>query len=223
MAEKTPDILTKEQTEFLNLIAAEPHFTRQFYFTGGTALAAYYLRHRYSEDIDIFSEEEFDILPIRSFIGKAQRKLRLEKIDYRQFFGLHTFELYFDAKHILKVDFNYYPFPRIQKGAAYGKLDIDSVLDIAVNNVHTIAMKPRARDFIDIYFIIRDYGYDFHDLLTKAKAKFDWHIDALQLGSRLYDAASVQDLPRMIRVVNEKEWRTFFTEESKKLGKQIFE
>lgn len=50
------------------------------------------------------------------------------------------------------MDFNYYPFPRIEKGMKYKNIEVDSILDIAVNKVHTIVMKPWARDFIDIYF-----------------------------------------------------------------------
>jgi predicted nucleotidyltransferase component of viral defense system len=34
---------------------------RFFYLTGGTALAAYYLRHRLSEDLDFFAEKEFEL------------------------------------------------------------------------------------------------------------------------------------------------------------------
>lgn len=32
---------------------------KQFYFTGGTALSAFYLHHRESEDLDFFSERDF--------------------------------------------------------------------------------------------------------------------------------------------------------------------
>ncbi len=223
MATAAPDILTKEQIAFLELVTAERSCTEHFYFTGGTALSAFYLHHRFSEDIDLFSEEEFEFLPIRAFIGKVQRALKLTKVDYRQYFGLHTFELFFSAKNILKVDFSYYPFPRIEKGERYGALAVDSVFDIAVNKVHTIALRPRARDFIDLYFIVHDYGYDLFDLLMKAKVKFDWHIDPIQLGSRLFEAADIRDLPRMIRKVEERAWRTLFVREAEKLKTRIFE
>ena len=224
MAEKITEkneIITKEQKLFLDLVSKEPHLYKKFYFTGGTPLAAFYLKHRLSEDIDLFSEEEINIARIRIFIGKIQKKLKLKKIDYRQFLGLHSFQLYFPNNEILKVDFNYYPFLRIEKGIKYGNLAVDSILDIAVNKVHTIAIKPRARDFIDIYFIIKEKKYSFDNLLTQAKAKFDWHIDPLQLGSRLFLAGKVKDYPRMIKNINHQEWRDFFINEAKKLKDQI--
>lgn len=214
-------ILTQHQEDFLALIGEEKNFRSIFYLTGGTPLAAFYLFHRLSEDIDLFSEEEVNLLGVRSFVGKIKNKLGVKKIDYKQYLGLHTFQLYFSEKDILKVDFNYYPFPRIEKGIMYKNISVDSALDIAVNKVHTIAMKPRARDFIDIFFLIKDKGYAFQDLLMKAKAKFDWHIDALQLGSSLLQAQEVKDSPRMVREINDKEWQDFFIKEARKLSPEI--
>lgn len=215
-------ILTPHQEDFLSLLGKEKRLKDTFYLTGGTPLAAFYLFHRLSEDIDLFSEkQEVNLLGVRSFIGKVKSKLGLEETDYRQYFGLHIFQLYFPDGDILKVDFNYYPFPRLERGVTYKNIDIDSSLDIAVNKVHTIAMKPRARDFIDIYFLIKDKGYRFSDLLMKAKAKFDWHIDPIQLGSRLLQAQEVKDFPRMVREIDNAEWQSFFVEEAKKLKSEI--
>lgn len=215
-------ILTKEQEKFLDLVSQEKYLCRKFYFTGGTPLCAFYLFHRLSEDLDLFSEEEINLVSIRSFIGKTQKKLKLEKIDYRQFLGLHTFQLFFPNREILKIDFNYYPFPRIEKGIKFKNIEVDSILDIAVNKVHTISMKPRARDFIDLYFIVAAKQYQFYDLLMYAKAKFDWHIDPLQLGSRLYEARELKDYPRMLKEIEHDQWKQFFVEEARKLKKEIF-
>lgn len=218
---KAPAILIKEQGQFLDSVAKEPHFRKHFYFTGGTPLSAFYLHHRISEDIDLFSEEEINLLPIRAFIKKISKPLAIKKVDYRQYFGLHTFELYFTGGKILKIDFNYYPFPRLEKGTVYNGLAVDSILDIAVNKVHTISTQSRARDFIDLYFIIKEKGYRLQDLIMKAKLKFDWHIDPIQLGSRLLTAANTTDYPRMLKKINEREWQNFFIEEAKKLKPEI--
>ena len=215
-------ILTREQEAFLNLVSEEKYIWKHFYFTGGTPLAAFYLYHRLSEDIDLFSEQEIYLPSIRTFVRNAQKKLKAKSIDYRNFLGLHSFQLFFANKITLKVDFNYYPFPRIERGMKYKNIDVDSAYDIAVNKVHTIAMKPRARDFLDIYFLIKDRGYHFADLLMKAKAKFDWHIDPVQLGSRLLQARELADYPRMLKPIDHNEWKQFFVQEARKLKKEIF-
>ena len=221
MEQKTK-ILTPQQKEFLDIVSEDKYLCKKFYLTGGTPLSAFYLYHRISEDIDLFCEEEINLLPIRAFLGKIQRKLKLKKIDYRNFLGLHSFELYFSEKEKLKVDFNYYPFPRIEKGIKYKNISVDSIYDIAVNKVHTIAMKPRARDFIDIYFIIKEKKYSFDDLIMKAKAKFDWHIDPIQLGIAFTQAAELKDYPRMIKKIDHREWKQFFIDYAISLKKQIF-
>lgn len=204
------------------MVSEDKYLSKHFYLTGGTPLAVFYLFHRISEDIDLFSEDEIQLLPVRAFVRKVQSRLKIKKVDYRQFLGLHSFQFYFSDTNILKVDFNYYPFPRIDRGIKYKNIIIDSILDIAVNKVHTIAMKPRARDFIDIYFIIEREKYNFMDLLMKAKAKFDWHIDPVQLGSRLLQAVDVKDFPRMLVKIDHNVWRNFFLEQARALKKEIF-
>ena len=221
MASPKTTLLTDEQQKFLTIFNKEKSLYKKFYLTGGTALSEFYLRHRLSEDLDFFSEEEFSILPIRSFIKRAGTVLNVKHIDYQNFLGLHTFFFHLPNKERLKVDFNYYPFSRISKGLKVKNIVIDSDYDIAVNKVHTIVMQPRARDFIDIYFLMREKKYVLRDLLKQAKIKFDWHIDAIQLGSRFLQVRDVGDFPRMIKKVNHREWQDFFVEEAKRLKDEI--
>ncbi len=60
------------------------------------------------------------------------------------------------------------------------------------------------------------------EFLSKARAKFDWHIDPVQLGSRLAMAADMRDYPRMLREIDHQEWKNFFVNEARKLKKDIF-
>lgn len=215
-------IFTSEQKRVLDLVSKENYLTRKFYFTGGTPLAVFYLFHRISEDLDFFSEQEIYLPSLKIFIGKISKKLKLIKVDYRKFLGLHSFYLFFSKSNFLKVDFNYYPFTHIEKGIKYKNIAVDSLYDIAVNKVHTISMEARARDFIDIYFIIKEKGYTFEKLLIDAKAKFDWHIDPIQLGTQLIKVSEVSDYPRMLKKINHREWKDFFLKEAKKLKSDIF-
>jgi predicted nucleotidyltransferase component of viral defense system len=224
MAQKAKSILTSHQKKILELISKEKYFTQRFYLTGGTALAEFYLKHRISEDLDFFTEkEEVNPIPIARFLNLNSKKLELVNFDTKKVLGLHSFFLHFKDNQILKVDFNFYPFPRIEKGLKFNNLEINSIYDIAVDKVHTVVLQPRARDFIDLYFIIKEKKYDFFDLLMQAKAKFDWHISAIELGARLMEASKLKDYPRMIKKINHQEWKNFFLEQAKKLKKEIFE
>jgi len=153
-------ILTPKQSHFLELIQKESQITKRFYLTGGTALSEFYLQHRISHDIDLFTEkEEVDQSLIEAFLKKISKELSVVHIKRSQFLGLFSYSLVFKDKTELKVDFNYYPFPRIQKGTRYKNLEVDSIYDIATNKVHTLFMKPRSRDYLDIYFIMLKYNY----------------------------------------------------------------
>lgn len=221
MAGKT--ILSKKQQLLLDLIGKEKNLCQSFYLTGGTALAEFYLRHRYSEDLDFFSEHEFDQQSISVFLQKIKKAVGIKKVDFEQSFNRNLFFLHL-GKEVIKTEFTYFPFPRIEAKKKIGGLAIDSLLDIAVNKIFTIYQKPRARDFIDLYFIIqKNKKLTIVDLVKKAKVKFDWHIDPLQLGAQFMQATVVKDYPRMIVKVDDKEWQGFFVDEAEKLKKEILE
>jgi hypothetical protein len=56
----------------------------------------------------------------------------------------------------------------------------------------------------------------------KAKAKFDWHIDPIQIGVAFTQAAELKDYPRMLKKIDHKKWKLFFIDYAKSLKKQIF-
>ena len=216
-------ILTPHRREVLAAIAGEQYFTHRFYLAGGTALAEFYLKHRLSEDLDLFSERaEVNPIPIARFFENRAKALQIAKFETKRVLGLHSFFLHFRNRDVLKVDFNYYPFPRIEKGTRFGKLAVESIYDIGVDKVHTVVMRPRARDFVDIYFIIKEKGYGLADLLRQAKAKFDWDLSSLELGARLMEAVQLTDYPRMSKKIDHREWKEFFVEEARKLKRKIF-
>lgn len=121
-----------------------------------------------------------------------------------------SYKLIFKNKEELKVDFNYYPFPRIEKGKKYGDLEIDSIYDIAVNKVHTMFMRTRSRDFVDIYFIMKSIDYTLDQLIRDAKVKFDWHIDQATLASQFIKVKEIEDLPTILASFNRKDMDNFF-------------
>ena len=91
-----------------------------------------------------------------------------------------------------------------------------------LTNTPTTSINPRlnAGGFT---FLVKEKGYSFHDLLMKAKAKFDWHIDAVQLGAQLLQAQDVKDFPRMLKKIDHQDWQEFFLKEAKKLEKEVFD
>lgn len=215
-------ILTPLQEKIIKLISGENYFSKNFYLTGGTALSEFYLKHRLSEDLDFFSENEFNLLPINSFLKKIKPGLGIKDIDYQKAFNRNIYMLRF-SEEILKIEFTYYPFERAEKTKLIAGLRIDSLLDIAINKVFSITQRTSARDFIDIYFILKENkNLSFAGLVKKARIKFDWHIDPLHLGTQLSKVKDVRDMPIMLEKIKPEIWREFFLNEARKLSKKIF-
>lgn len=217
----TNKILTQNQIVVLQKIGQIKFLTDNFYLTGGTALAAFYLHHRLSEDLDFFSEKEFDILNLDIFFNQLKKELGILKIDFQQSYNRNLFFLQF-KDDVLKTEFTFFPFKRIENGFKENNIEIDGILDIAVNKLFTIYQRTKARDYIDLYFICEENGFSIDDLIKKARIKFDWHIDPIQLGTQFIKSKEADDLPKMIKKINNKEWQNFFIEEAKKLKKDIF-
>ncbi len=215
-------ILNKDQIRLLEKIGSTPFFKKHFYLTGGTPLAAFYLHHRYSEDLDFFSEHEVDVMALQTFFKSNKKELGILEIDYQQSFNRNLFFLTLKSG-VLKTEFTYFPFSCIEKGGERFGVVVDSLLDIAVNKLFTIYQRTKARDYIDLYCICKEQGFSIADLIKKARVKFDTHIDLLQLGAQFTKAKEAQDYPRMLCDISSQDWQEFFIAEAKNLRSQVIE
>ncbi|OGI64883.1 hypothetical protein A2647_03005 [Candidatus Nomurabacteria bacterium RIFCSPHIGHO2_01_FULL_40_24b] len=216
------EILSQLQKDFLEEIGRIPYLRDNFYLTGGTALAAFYLRHRYSEDLDFFSEKEVDMINLNASVANLKKSSGATKIDFEQSYNRNL--IFFHFKEIvLKTEFTFFPFPRIEKGEAQYGFYIDSLLDIAVNKLFTIYQRSAARDYIDLYLICKEKKFEIPDLIKKAKIKFDWHVDPMQLGTQFVKSAEAKDYPRMIIDIKPEEWQNYFLGKAKELRPEVLE
>lgn len=217
---KKPHILTDKQQFFLKLFSDYKPISEQFYLTGGTALAGYYIPYRYSEDLDFFSEKEINIESILVFLKSAKKQLKYRSFELNTSFNRNIFFLNF-VDYLLKVEFTYFPFAQIEKPKIIQNVKVDSIIDIAVNKFFTIYQKPRSRDFIDLYMIQKKYKYSIKNLLLKARIKFDVDIDRLKLGSQFLLAKDVKDYPKFLMPLKEEVWQNHFNLEARYLGNSI--
>ena len=215
-------VLSQSQKDILAIISRDKTICSNFYLTGGTALAEFYLHHRLSEDLDFFSENEFEPQNVSVFLEKIKKEAKIKKVEFQQSFNRNLFFLDLTNGDKIKTEFTYFPFVRIERKEKMGDLYIDSLLDIAVNKVFTIYQKPRSRDFIDLYFILKeDKNLLLDDLIKRAQIKFDSYLDPLQLGAQYMKARELKDFPKMLVNIEDKIWQDFFINEAKKLSKQI--
>ncbi len=215
-------ILTPNQKDLLKAFSQEKIIQDYFFLTGGTALAEYYLHHRYSEDLDFFSVVPFESEEILSTMKNIQKVFPYKKLEFKQQFHRNLF--FFHLKNeVIKTEFTYYPFEQIEKPPIKDGIKIDSLLDIAVNKIFTIFQNPRSRDFIDLYFIVKQKKWSLSELMKKAQIKFDIYVDAIQMGKQFMRVTEVKDYPRMIKKIDPHLWQKFFLNEAKKLESQVLQ
>lgn len=212
-------ILTKEQKLILEAVSDSEYLHTHFYFTGGTVLSEFYLQHRYSEDIDFFSTERFDNEVILSLISDWSKKYqctftsRFAEVVYR-------FDITFPNKLMLKVDFGYYPYTRIENGGMYQNVHLDSDRDIATNKLTTVSQRTEVKDFVDLYFLL-ERKYTIWDLLYSHEVKFKaMDIDIELLAMDLLKVEDFTTLPRMIKPLTLETLKKFFRKTAKELGKK---
>jgi hypothetical protein len=215
-------ILTSQQSRALQLIATT-ELAKEFYFSGGTALSHYYLQHRLSEDLDFFSQKEFDPQAISVTLKSFKPHLEFLSFDFQNSFNRNLFFLKFADGYTLKLEFTYYPFVQVEPTISKDGLLVDSVSDIATNKLFTIAQKPRGRDYFDLFCIIQKYDFSIEDLRMMAKRKFDWDVDPLGLASRFHEVERHLDDPILVKDIDRKELVRFFQKAAIGFKKQIVE
>jgi len=210
-------ILTQEQKNILAGLGKSAYICRNFYFTGGTALAQFYLGHRYSDDLDLFSPQKFDNQIVLTLMTDLGRKYRFT-FDSHFVETVYIFNLAFENKKRLKIDFTYYPYSLINKGKSYEGITIDSLLDIAVNKLLTVNQRSNVKDFVDLYFLLQKQ-FTVWDLIDGVRKKFAMKIEPLLLAQDFLKVEDFDYLPKMVKPLNLIDLQEFFREKAKKIGK----
>lgn len=212
--------LTAKQQIIFGEVGLSNFLRKNFYFTGGTALSSVYLQHRLSEDLDFFSQEKFDTLPLSNLITQWGQKHKF-KISYEEKEVVKIFNLEFPDGEKLKVDFGYYPYKRLRKGKFIGGFWVDSLFDIAVNKLQTIRQRSEVKDFVDLYFLLKDFTV--WDLMEGARVKFRMEPDPYLIAVDFLTVSNFGNLPQMLVPLELKNLQSFYTDLAKKLGGAVVE
>lgn len=213
-------ILTQDQKTIISAIVESDYLRTNFYFTGGTALSALYLQHRYSEDLDFFCIQELDNQTIFSLMDNWSHKYDFTfTSEFREV--VYIFNLVFKDKKILKVDFAKYPYKQAEKGKYYKGIPVDSLLDIAINKLLTITQRTNVKDFVDCYFLLKNFA--LWDLIEGVHIKFRMEIEPYILARDFLKVEDFTSLPRMIKPITLDELKIFFRKKAQDLGKKSLE
>lgn len=202
-------VLTDLQAIVLNLLFEEGIGDLGYYLTGGTALSEFYLQHRYSDDLDLFTREErllkndYDSL-LNVYSNQGLEIISAEASNDFVRFYISPFNRKTEQ---LKVEFARDVPARMAPPNVYGKIVVDSFEDIAVNKICAILNREPSepKDFVDLFFIIEESNYSIDYLLNRARGKegtLDNDFGILQFATNLLRIEEIQFLPRMKKPID---------------------
>ena len=152
------EILDSKRKEFLPRLG----FLKDqgFYMAGGTALALQ-IGHRTSLDFDFYTDKKFDTRKLREqFDAEFQKSQEI-------YVAQDSLEI--DANGI-KMSFFWYPYKLIRPALRIEKVLLASKEDIAAMKILAISQRGKRRDFVDIYFLIKEFGLE--QIMKFAREKY---------------------------------------------------
>ena len=183
-------LLTPLQRTVLDAVFAQEPFAQSFYLTGGTALAAFYLFHRYSDDLDLFTNDQ----PLELVWPALQRLLPQLGLTVEsrtpQFIRLrHPEGLRVDVVHDV-------PF-RMGVPVRQGTWLVDTLGNVTLNKVTAIQGRLDVKDYVDLYLLLRDDPQRILLLLSQARQK-DASIEPFLWSRVIGDVETFRVPPRML-------------------------
>jgi hypothetical protein len=178
---KGKGILTDFQKAFLRLFAGLPDQER-FYLTGGTALAEYYLGHRLSYDLDLFTGEADLIVPFSYRVEQAAQAAGLQVSVVRRFASFVEFQVS-QGENTLKIDlaldspFRFAPLEPSDTGVW-----VNDFQDIQTDKTLAFFGRAEPRDAIDLFFLLQMTKFeDLAELAHQKDTGFDLYWFAVAL------------------------------------------
>jgi len=201
-------IMSDERHTLLKLLATKG-MLETFYLAGGTA-AALYLGHRWSEDLDFFSAQEFD---------PFQLAAKLSSLDGFVLTGQAPGTLHCFINRV-KVSFLYYPYPLIDAGNSYKNIQLASLTDIALMKIIALMQRGTKKDFVDLYFLDQEH-ISFEELFLVYPRKYPaetFQPVVFLKAMGYFDEAEIEPMPRLFRHVTWPEIKKYFMKRQKDLS-----
>jgi len=209
-------ILYSHQVKLLELFFLSP-FSKSFFLTGGTALSAFYLAHRESQDLDFFSLQPFDTLALRTTMQEiADETASVMTMHIRS----QTFnEIFLENKKegwMQKIDIVQEQPKHFGKITSVDTVPVDSLINIATNKILTVFGRLEPKDYIDLFVIFTQTNLSFDEMFELAKQK-DTGLSEFYFANIITDADKFKTLPKMKIPFDKKTYSQFYKDLSRKL------
>ena len=157
------------QREVLVRLATNPVVEEHFFLTGGSALSVFYLHHRTSEDLDLFSVDKVELSPISFWIRTEWPYEHTIIRSSPQFLSLLVREV--------RVEFVIDPLSEKTKRERFSwesdhSLMVDTIKNITSNKLCTLVSRMEPKDFVDFYFLFKHVPkLKIEEVYAEAKGK----------------------------------------------------
>lgn len=182
----------------------------EFYLGGGTALALQ-MGHRISVDFDLFSQKDIP----SDFLDKIKKLFENSKIII---FINHSEQLSVKVDGT-RIDFVKYNFPFIFEPIKFQGVNILQIPEIAAMKAYTLGRRATFKDYVDLYFILKEKHITIEEITKIAKKKYKDEFDSRLFLEQLifFEDIKKMKLEFLKEKVNKKEIQKFFEEEVGKL------
>lgn len=180
--------LNKIQIEFLNQFSQLPDASA-FYLTGGTALAEFYLGHRLSYDLDLFTTVTGLIRPFAFLMETTLSQQGFSLRPLRRLESFAEYEVTF-ADDSLRIQLAYDSPFRFAEPVPTSLGLVNDYQDIVVDKLLAFFGRAEPRDAVDLYFILQEV--DFWELVDMASQK-DTGFDLYWMASALMKVSTFPD------------------------------
>lgn len=183
---------------------------KDFYLAGGTGLALQ-IGHRISVDFDFFTDE---FIP-KSFLGVVEKAFSGRKV----LLSVNNSEELTVFVDEVKVTFLRYPFPLIGRLFEHKRVKIMDAKEIAVTKAYTIGRRGFFKDYVDLYFCLKEKIISLDEIIDFAEEKYDQEFNARLFLEQLVLLDDIKDVKIVFlkRKVGEKEMEKFFRERIKRI------
>jgi hypothetical protein len=205
-----PEAITSEAKIILERLKAFP----EFYLAGGTALALQ-IGHRISVDFDFFQR-------------KPIPKEMLSKIE--EVFKGFDIEIIVNQPQQLtvlingmNVSFIEYPFPMTSILVDYSGIEMASPSEIAAMKAYAIGRRATLKDYIDLYFIIKNKIFDLKGLVNLSEKKYGKEFNTRLFLEQLVYSKDIENIEiRFLKgKVSKDEIEKFFEQEVGNFAQKI--
>lgn len=196
-------------------IAARTQLIRHYYLAGGSGLALH-MGHRFSVDLDFFSQRE-------DSVGATDRQALREAYYDRTLETVHDHEgTYSVTWRGVGVSFFRLPrFPLVEEAPLVEGIPVASKADIGAMKLAAIIDRGTRKDLVDLFFILQDVPLD--RLFEVAAIKYS-HVTTFGISATralaYFEDAEALPMPRMLDATPWSQMRSFLESQALEVGRR---